>query len=289
MKTIATASCFFTLLGSASYSSVALADNLPGDYTPYPAGLRVVGLRYTQSFGGDYFAQGDLLDSKMNYQSQQGLLSLNYYGGSGIRWALIGALPFEHTEVRSNRLGLDASSTGIGDPYVVVGFWPLVRESYHLGFSGWVWAPIGSYESDRLINQGLNAWSAKAEVNFTWKPRPDWTLELTAARRQFEDNRDFGPSHATLERAARNVLEGHLSRSVRQGLTVSLDYFYHEGSETTVNGVARGDHWDDHAAQVTAVWKLGGGRALTGWYRNDFVVRNGVESQSLGIRFMRAF
>jgi hypothetical protein len=265
------------------------ADNLPGDYTPYPAGLHVLGARYTYSFGGDYYAQGNLLDGQMDYQSHDGLVSYSYYGGKSVRWGLIGALPFGKIDVTSKRLGVRSSDTGIADPYVIAAIWPLVRENYHLGVSGWLWIPVGSYEPDRLVNQGLNAWSGKAEVNFTWMPNPKWSLEVTAASRFFADNHDFGPSHVTLERAARNTLEAHLGRYVQRTLLVSLDYFYHWGSETTVNGVARGDEWDDHAVQLSAIWKLGHGRAITGWYRNDFVVRNGVESQTLALRFMQAF
>jgi hypothetical protein len=273
----------------ASFPLPASADNLPGDYTPYPAGLTVTGLRYTYAFGGDFYVQGNRLDGQMDYRDQQGLISLNHYGGKSLRWAVFGVLPFGKTEVASERLGVKSSASGIGDPYIIFGVWPLVRENYHLGISGWLWAPLGSYEHDRLVNEGLNAWSGKVEANFTWKPAPGWSLELTAASRFFADNDDFGASHAVLERAARKVLEVHLGRNVRPELLLSLDYFYHGGSETKVNGVARGDDWDDHALQLTAIWKLGRGRAITGWYRDDFVVRNGVEYQSLGLRFMQAF
>jgi len=267
----------------------ASADNLVGDYTPYPAGTRLAGLRYGYSWGGDLRARGESLDADFEYRDQQGLLSVSRYAGRSTRWAAFAALPFGRTEADSERLRLHSDDSGIGDPYMIVALWPLVRETYHLAFSGWLHVPLGSYEPGRVVNQGMNVWSAKAEANLTWRPRPAWTLELTTATRFFADNDEYGPSHATLERDPRYTVETRVVRDVRPGLRLSLDYFYHAGSETAVNGVERDDAWNDHAAQLTLFRRLGERRALTIWYRNDFVVRSGPEYQTVAVRFMQAF
>jgi hypothetical protein len=280
-------SCLLVVL--AIVSGTAAADNLPGDYLPLPAGTRVLGLRYTYAAGGELHAGGDLMDEDFDYVDQQGLLTFNYYGGQRLRWLLNATLPFGRTEIDSDRLGLHDSDTGIGDPYFVLGVLPVIRDKYSVGFSGWLHVPLGDYATDNVINQGMNVWSVKTEANVTFRPSAAWTLELTTAARAFTDNDDFGPAHATLERSLRFLIETHLVRNVRPGLRVSLDYFWHGGNETTVNGVDRDDGWDDHAAQVTALWQLKDRRMFTVYYRNDFVVRSGPENQSVAVRFMQGF
>lgn len=268
---------------------IAAADNLPGDYLPLPAGTRVVGLRYSYASGGELHAGGDLVDENFDVVDQQGLLTINFYGGQRLRWLVNASVPFGRTEVDSDRLRLHESDTGIGDPYFVFGVVPVIRDKYTVGFSGWLFVPLGDYASGNVINQGMNVWSARAEGNVTFRPSAAWTVELTAGVRAFTDNNDFGSAGATLERSPRFLVETHLVRNVRPGLRLALDYFWHGGNETTVNGVDRDDGWNDHAAQVTVLWKLSGGRQIAALYRNDFVVRSGPETQSVAVNFRQGF
>jgi hypothetical protein len=273
----------------AAVSGTASADNLPGDYAPYPTGTRIVGLHYKYASGGELRAGGDLVDENFDAVDQQGVLTFNYYGGQRLRWLANASLPFGRTEIDSDLLGLHDTSTGIGDPYFVVGVVPVIRDKYSIGVSGWLFVPLGEYSADKAINQGMNVWSARAEGNVTFRPSAAWSLELTMGVRAFEDNDEFGPTHATLERSPRFLIESHLVRNVRPELRLALDYFWHGGNETTVNGVDRDDAWNDHAAQVTALWRLPGRRMLTVYYRNDFVVRTGPESQTVAVRLMQGF
>ena len=265
------------------------ADNLPGDYKAFPSGTRMLILRYAQSWGGEFNVRGDTVDPDFDYGDRQGQVAVRYNGGEKLPYSLYAALPFGRTEASSEVLRLDAEESGVGDAYVVVGLLPIVRERYQIGFSGWLIFPTGAYDSKQPVNQGMNVWSARIEGNWTWRPRPGWTVEVTSGIRWFEDNREFGPAGATLERAPRGLLETHFTRQVLPRLGLSLDYFYHWGSETTVNGIERDDAWDDHALQVSAQWKFKSPRVLTFWYRDDFVVRNGPEYQTIGLRLIQLF
>jgi hypothetical protein len=273
--------------GTFACACCARADNLPGDYFPRPAGTAIAGVRYSYAEGGDLYARGEQVDGDFHYQDEQVMLNLNYYAGQSLRWGLLAQLPMGHTEAASDRLHLKSSDSGLGDASIIVGVWPLIGQNYHLAFSGWLFAPTGSYDAARVVNQGLNVWSAKLEGNFNWRPSPSWSLELTSAVRVFDDNEDFGPAHRTLERAPRYTVETHVVRTLRETLFLSLDYFYHCGSETTVNGVERDDDWDDHAAQLSVSWRFSQKQMLTVWYRDDFKVRSGPEFQTVGIRLMQ--
>ena len=274
-------------LGAFGCAAGARADNLPGDYFPRPAGTGIVGIRYSYAQGDDLYARGKELDDDAHYQDQQVLFTLNYFAGQRLRWGVVAMLPVGHTEIESDRLRLDSADTGLGDPQVIVGIWPLIGPNYHLAFSGWLFLPLGSYEPERVVNQGLNVWSAKVEGHFNWRPSPAWSLELTSAVRVFDDNEDFGPARLTLQRDPRYTVETHVVRTLRETLFLSLDYYYHSGSETTVNGVARDDGWDDHAAQVSVLWRFSQKQLLTVWYRDDFEVRSGPEFRTIGVRLMQ--
>lgn len=280
---------FLCAMAAVVGTAPARADNLPNDYRVFPSGTRLLTVRYAQSWGGDFSVRGKTVDRDFDYGDQQTTVAMVYYGGEQMRYLLYAALPFGRTEASSDVFRLDATSSGVGDGYVILGLLPIIRERYHIGLSGWLIFPTGEYDARQPVNQGLNTWSARIEGNWTWRPRPGWTLEVTSGLRWFEDNRDFGPMSATLERTPRGLLETHLTRQVRPGRFLSLDYYYHWGSETTLNGIERDDGWSDHALQVTGQWKLKSPRVITVWYRNDFVVRNGPQYQTAGVRLMQFF
>jgi outer membrane putative beta-barrel porin/alpha-amylase len=103
-----------------------------------------------------------------------------------------------------------------------------------LGASFAVTAPLGQYDSDKLVNIGTNRWSFKPEfgISKTWGPV---TLELAPSVTFFTDNDDF--LGRTLQRDPLYAVQGHVIYHTRRGLWVAFDATYYGGGRLTVDGV----------------------------------------------------
>jgi outer membrane putative beta-barrel porin/alpha-amylase len=144
--------------------------------------------------------------------------------------------------------------SGLGDPSVRFSFLPYGAPALTLdqfgdynqdlifGASFQVTAPLGQYDSDKLVNIGTNRWSFKPEIGIskTWGPV---TLELAPSATFYTDNDDF-LGHKMLERDPLWAVQGHVIYHTRHGLWAAIDATYYAGGRTTIDGV-RGESLED--------------------------------------------
>jgi len=104
-----------------------------------------------------------------------------------------------------------------------------------IGASLQMTAPLGQYNSSKLLNLGTNRWSIKPELGLSkaWGPL---TVELITAITFFTTNNDFFGGH-TLEQDPIYSVQGHLICEVSRAFWVAFDGAYYVGGQTTVNGV----------------------------------------------------
>jgi hypothetical protein len=140
----------------------------------------------------------------------------------------------------------DREVSGLGDPqarfsYLFYGAPALSVEEFAdyqsdliLGASIAVTAPLGQYDSDKVVNIGTNRWSFKPEIGIskTWGPV---TLELAPSATFYTDNNDF--LGKTLQRDPLYAVQGHLIYHTRHGLWAALDATYYGGGRKTIDGV----------------------------------------------------
>jgi hypothetical protein len=112
-----------------------------------------------------------------------------------------------------------------------------------VGVSLAVTAPVGQYDSDKLVNIGSNRWSVKAELGIS-KTLGAWALELAPSVTVFTDNDDFLRGKK-LERDPLFAVQAHVVYHTRVGLWATVDATYYTGGRTTVDG-ARGEQPDEH-------------------------------------------
>jgi len=107
-----------------------------------------------------------------------------------------------------------------------------------VGASLQVSAPLGQYDSDKLLNIGTHRWSVKPEIGISkaWGP---FTLELATGATFYTDNDDF-LGGKTLQQDLIYSVQGHLLYHFTRGVWGALDAVYYGGGRTTVDGV-RGD------------------------------------------------
>jgi len=116
------------------------------------------------------------------------------------------------------------------------------KQKVLLGASLKVMAPTGQYDPTKLINWGANRWGFKPELGYSQR-WDNWILDGYFGVWFFTTNADFWSRnvyYAGTRAQSQNpigAVEGHLSRSFKPRLWVSLDGNFWFGGKTTVNSV----------------------------------------------------
>ena len=114
--------------------------------------------------------------------------------------------------------------------------------NYHqnviIGMSFAVTAPLGRYDSGKLLNIGNNRWSFKPEFGIS-KAFGRLTLELTPAVTIYTDNDDF--LGKVKEQDPLYSMQTHVIYSFRRGFWGAVSATYYTGGSTTLQGVGQHD------------------------------------------------
>ena len=108
------------------------------------------------------------------------------------------------------------------------------ESDFIVGGSLEVTAPLGQYDSDKLLNIGSNRWSFKPELGIS-KALGPFTLEFISGIRFYTDNDDFLDGR-TLEVDPIYSFQGHVIYSFPSGIWVGFDALYYIGGQPTVDG-----------------------------------------------------
>jgi len=156
---------------------------------------------------------------------------------------------------------------GLGDPRLrfslnVLGAPALSFEEFQryeqdviVGLSVQVTAPLGQYDSDKLVNIGTNRWSVKPEIGLSkrWKRL---TLELAPSVTFYSENDEF-LGDRTLERDPLYAIQTHAIYTIWRGVWAALDFTYYGGGETRIDGVQRGERQENTRLGGTLVLPVG--------------------------------
>jgi hypothetical protein len=220
----------------------------PRSYANTPVGINFLLLGYGYTEGSVAFdASSPIKDAKVNVQS--GLVayarSLDVWGLSG---KVAAALPFGEASGSAKLAGQERERQvfGLADPMLrfsvnlygapalTMEDFPTYRQDIIVGASLQVTAPLGQYDSTKLLNVGTNRWSFKPEIGLSkaWGPV---ILELIPAITFFTKNYDsFGGK--TLEQDPIYSVQGHLLYEFFPALWAALDATYYAGGRTTIDG-----------------------------------------------------
>jgi hypothetical protein len=104
-----------------------------------------------------------------------------------------------------------------------------------IGASVQVSAPVGQYDSSKLVNLGTNRWFIKPDIGIS-KTLGPFTLEFSAGVTIYTDNDDYFGGQ-TLEQEPVYTTQAHLTYSFGHGIWGALDGTYDFGGRTTIDGV----------------------------------------------------
>ncbi len=127
----------------------------------------------------------------------------------------------------------------IGAPALTAAEFKKYKQNFILGASLRVTAPLGQYDSDKLVNIGTNRWSLKPEIGFS-KAIGRWTLELTPAITFYTENGDFFGGQ-TRQVAPLYSVQGGVSYTFAPGGWLAVNAGYFAGGRTTVDAVRNDD------------------------------------------------
>src|SRR5439155_23749609 len=121
-----------------------------------------------------------------------------------------------------------------GAPALSMDEYATYHQAVIVGASLHVTAPLGQYDSTKLLNVGTNRWSIKPElgVSKAWGPV---TLEVIPAITFFTNNDDFLRGK-TLAQNPIYSLQGHLIYEFSRALWATFDATYYTAGRTTIDG-----------------------------------------------------
>jgi hypothetical protein len=219
----------------------------PRAYSDTPVGMNFLVLGYAYTKGDVAFDTSVPIDGDVTVHSAflGYVRSLDVWGRAA-KLELV--LPYAWLSGSAKVGGRSASTEvdGLGDPQVklsllLYGGPALSFEEFEhytpdliVGASLAVTAPLGQYDSDRVVNIGTNRWSFKPEIGIakTWGPV---TLELAPSATFYTDNDDF-LGHR-LQRDPLYAVQGHLIYHTRRGWWAAIDTTYYGGGKKTIAGV----------------------------------------------------
>jgi hypothetical protein len=111
------------------------------------------------------------------------------------------------------------------------------------GFTIKLTAPLGEYDSDKIINISTNRWTFEPGIGIS-KPIGNWTLEASAAATLYTDNNDFDNGKT---RQQDNIYSSqfHVTYSFPRNIWAAFSVTYYTGGRTTIEGVEKDDRQEN--------------------------------------------
>jgi hypothetical protein len=155
------------------------------------------------------------------------------------------------------------------------------RQDTIVGLTFKATAPLGIYDSSKLLNIGTNRWSLKSEMGVS-QALGRWTLEGAGAVYLFTDNTDF--DHGKIrEQDPIYAAQGHVIYSFRNGIWASVDAVYYTGGTTTVDGVENNDEFDNWRTGFTLAFPVNRKHSIKLFGHSGISTRTGTDYDELGI------
>lgn len=150
-----------------------------------------------------------------------------------------------------------------------------------VGVSLQVSAPLGQYDSTKLLNLGGNRWSFRPELGISkaWGP---WTVEFAPSVTFFSDNTDFFGGN-TFSQSPIYAVQGHVIYTFQSGIWMSLDGHYFAGGRTALNGAKSDNEQAITRAGLTLALPIDRQNSLKLSASTGITTRTGSELTAVGI------
>ncbi len=283
----------FIVLVSLSIPCTTLALD-PKDYIPAPPGTNVAVCYYDYLSGTDAYQNGHKVSDSADFNGNVSILRYCHWNRfKGISFAFSALLPVGKLALdNAGPDGQEISTFEVSDPVIVFVVWPFVnsRTKTWLGFGQYITAPMGQYSRNKPpgLQLAQNQWAFKEELAFIQIVGPfEW--DLSGFVQFYTNNTDYTTSNLTLKKDPLYNIETHLIWDISKSFSMSADYFYQNGGETSVSGTRNIDKLDDHTAGVSVCWQITPTTSFMLKFRDTFKTENGITVKDIGTRICYFF
>ena len=196
----------------------------------------------------------------------------------------------EHAEIDRFGLGdpkLRLAVNLYGAPTMTPREFARYRQRFIVGVSLVAVAPLGQYDSTKVINLGTNRWSFKPEVGLS-RTYGKWVIELMVGAWFFTDNTEFLGS-STREQDRVVATQVHLTRRFSPAMWLAADVNFYEGGQTTVGGKANVDLQKNSRIGATFSRGLGRGHAIRASFSRGAYTTIGADFTSIAVGYNYAW
>lgn len=225
--------------------------------------------------------------------------ALNAWGQSGIANLV---LPYAQVSANGQVFGQPRSRSvsGPGDPALRVAMnlvgapalshaeFTAYQQKTIVGVSLLTTAPLGQYDSSKLINIGTNRWSFKPEAGVSVASGKHWTFESTAGATFYTDNDNFLNGNTRSQKPL-YALQGHLIYNVKPGFWLAADGTYYEGGRTTLNGKRDNDLQQNTRWGLTASKEVDAHNSIKLNYSKGLTARAGTDFRTISLVWQYAW
>ena len=241
----------FALIGKTSGIHAQTLE--PRAYSNVPVGINFLLIGY-QNANGALLFDPTVPVTDANANVDLGLLGYVHTLDIAGKSAKVGALlPYASLSADGYLNGnfLTRETDGAADPafYIAVNFYgaPALslkdfndyQQDTIIGFTFKLTAPLGVYDSDKLINIGTNRWSFKPGIGIS-QALEKWTLEASVAADFYTDNHNFD-NGKTRQQDAIYSTQFHVIYSFPHNIWAAVSATYFTGGRTTIEGVTNND------------------------------------------------
>lgn len=154
------------------------------------------------------------------------------------------------------------------------------RQDLIIGATVQVTAPVGQYDSDKLLNIGTNRWSVKTELGAS-QAVGRVTLELAGAATFYADNDDYFGGQKREQDPVYSI-QGHLIYSFSRGIWGAIDGTYFRGGRTTIDGIKGDDLQENTRLGATLALPINRQNSVKLFAATGVATRTGGDFDTIG-------
>ncbi len=152
--------------------------------------------------------------------------------------------------------------------------------------------PVGEYDSDKLVNMGLNRWYGRFALPIKYhfgvfSPGYMSSLEITPSVWLFAENDDFVGQK--MENDPLWQIEAHLTHDFTRSFFGSLDMLYRSGFQSEINGIEVGDELNVGNLGFTLGYQATGNLAIRTGYSSNLFGDSDLDNSIIRIQFVYAW